>query len=40
VVDVEDTDAVVHISAPIRAISSTIQQIADAADSDNSWRAD
>jgi hypothetical protein len=40
VVDVEDTDAVVHISAPIRAISSTVQQIADAADSDNSWRAD
>jgi hypothetical protein len=33
VVDVDDKDTVVHISAPIRAISSTIQQIADAADS-------
>jgi hypothetical protein len=36
VVDVDDKDTVVHVSAPIRAISSTVQQIADAADSPDS----
>ncbi len=33
VIDVEDEDATVHVSAPIRAISSAIRQIADTADS-------
>lgn len=32
VIDVDDKDATVHVSAPIRAISSAIRQIADAAD--------
>ena len=32
VIDVDDKDASVHVSAPIRAISSAIRQIADAAD--------
>ena len=37
VVDVDDKDADVHVSAPIRAISSTIREIADSATSpDNS----
>jgi hypothetical protein len=35
VVDVEDGGNTVHVSAPIRAISSTIQQVADADDSSN-----
>ncbi len=34
VIDVDDKDATVRISAPIRAISSAIRQIADAADAD------
>jgi hypothetical protein len=29
-VDVDDADETVHVSAPIRAISSTAEQIADA----------
>jgi hypothetical protein len=33
VIDVDDKDATVHVSAPIRAISSKIRQIADTADS-------
>jgi len=32
VVDVEDQDDTVHVSAPIRAISSTIEQLASASD--------
>ncbi len=32
VVDVEDKDDTVHVSAPIRAISSTIEQVASASD--------
>jgi hypothetical protein len=32
VVDVEDKDDTVHVSAPIRAISSTIEQLASASD--------
>jgi len=32
VVDVEDEDDTVHVSAPIRAISSTIEQLASASD--------
>src|SRR5579872_489530 len=39
VVDVDDKDATVHVSAPIRAISATVQQIADAADADTSAEA-
>ncbi len=31
IVDVDNKDAVVHVSAPIRAISGTIQEIADSA---------
>jgi hypothetical protein len=31
VVDVDNQDAIVHVSAPIRAISGTIQEIADSA---------
>ena len=33
VIEVDDQDATVHVSAPIRAISSAVRQIADAADS-------
>jgi hypothetical protein len=29
VVDVDDADETVHVSAPIRAISSTVDQLAD-----------
>jgi hypothetical protein len=35
VIDVDDKDATVHVSAPIRAISSAMGQIADGADSAN-----
>jgi hypothetical protein len=31
IVDVDNQDAIVHVSAPVRAISGTIQEIADAA---------
>jgi hypothetical protein len=35
VVDVNDKDAVVHVSAPIRAISSTVREVADSDASSN-----
>jgi hypothetical protein len=37
VIDVEDKDDVVHVSAPLRAISGTVEELASAIDSNDSY---